>query len=233
MDEAVSVAQFLLRSLRRGDGRWLRSWQGGKAGHLAVAGDYAWLTDAFTRLSELTGQARWIETARTTADAMLTLFWDPAHGGLFTTGDDAERLIVRSKELFDGATPSASSVGAVALARLGALTGEQRYTDAAGAVLASLSEVIASQPTAFTHALGAVDLLADGITEIAITGDRPDLVQATRRQYLPRAVLAWGEPYPSPLWESRSDGMAYVCRDYACLAPTSRVADLEAQLTPG
>jgi uncharacterized protein YyaL (SSP411 family) len=233
MDEAVSVAQFLLRSLRRGDGRWLRSWQGGKAGHLAVAGDYAWLTDAFTRLSELTGQARWIETARTTADAMLTLFWDPAHGGLFTTGDDAERLIVRSKELFDGATPSASSVGAVALARLGALTGEQRYTDAAGAVLASLSDVIASQPTAFTHALGAVDLLADGITEIAITGDRPDLVQATRRQYLPRAVLAWGEPYPSPLWESRSDGMAYVCRDYACLAPTSRVADLEAQLTPG
>jgi hypothetical protein len=229
-DEAVSIAEFLLRSLRRSDGRWLRSWQGGKAGHLAVAADYAWLVDAFTRLSELTGQARWIETGRTTADAMLALFWDTAQGGLFTTGEDAERLIVRSKELFDGATPSASSVGAVALARLGALTGDQGYTDAAAAILASLGEVMATQPTAFTHALGALDLLADGVTEIAVIGDRPELVEATQRRYLPRAVLAWGEPYPSPLWEGRGDGMAYVCRDYACLAPTSSIEGLEAQL---
>jgi len=229
-DEAVSIAEFLLRSLRRGDGRWLRSWQGGKAGHLAVAADYAWLVDAFTRLAELTGQARWIETARTTADAMLVLFWDAAQGGLFTTGDDAERLIVRSKELFDGATPAASSVGAVALARLGALTGEQGYTDCARGILESLGDVIATQPTAFTHALGALDLLADGVTEIAVVGDRAELVEAAQRRYLPRAVLAWGEPYPSPLWEGRGDGMAYVCRDYACLAPTSRVEDLEAQL---
>jgi hypothetical protein len=230
-DAAVSVAEFLLRSLRRGDGRWLRSWQGGKADHLAVAADYAWLVDAFTRLSELTGRARWIETARTTADAMLALFWDAAQGGLFTTGEDAERLIVRSKELFDGATPSASSVGAVALARLGALTGDDGYTDAAWAILTSLGEVMASQPTAFTHALGALDLLADGVTEIAIVGDRLDLVEAAQRRYLPRAVLAWGEPYLSPLWEGRADGLAYLCRDYACLAPTSRVEDLEAQLT--
>jgi len=229
-DEAVSIAEFLLRSLRRGDGRWLRSWQGGKAGHLAVAADYAWLVDAFTRLAELTGQARWIETARATADAMLDLFWDAAQGGLFTTGDDAERLIVRSKELFDGATPAASSVGAVALARLGALTGEQGYTDCARGILESLGDVIATQPTAFTHALGALDLLADGVTEIAVVGDRAELVEAAQRRYLPRAVLAWGEPYPSPLWEGRGDGMAYVCRDYACLAPTSRVEDLEAQL---
>jgi uncharacterized protein YyaL (SSP411 family) len=232
-DEAISIAEFLLRSLRRGDGRWLRSWQGGKAGHLAVAADYTWLVDAFTRLSELTGQARWIETARATADAMLALFWDAAQGGLFTTGVDAERLIVRSKELFDGATPSASSVGAVALGRLGALTGERRYTDAAAAILSSLGDVMATQPTAFTHALGALDLLADGITEVVVTGERRDLVAAVQRRHLPRAVLAWGEPYPSPLWDARSEGMAYVCRHYACLTPTSDVEDLEAQLTVG
>jgi uncharacterized protein YyaL (SSP411 family) len=51
------------------------------------------------------------------------------------------------------------------------------------------------------------------------------------RSYLPNAVLAWGEPYPSPLWEGRRDGLAYVCRHYACQAPTSTVEDLEGQLT--
>jgi hypothetical protein len=90
---------------------------------------------------------------------------------------------------------------------------------------------MATQPTAFTHALGAVDLVADGVTEVAVVGDRPDLVGAVHRSYLPRAALAWGEPYRSPLWEERRDGLAYVCRDYACLTPTSTVVDLEAQLT--
>ncbi len=49
-------------------------------------------------------------------------------------------------------------------------------------------------------------------------------------RYLPNAVVAWGEPYDSPLWESRRDGFAYVCRDYACLAPVDTVDALVGQL---
>ena len=45
------------------------------------------------------------------------------------------------------------------------------------------------------------------------------------------AVLAWGEPYSSPLWEGRSPGHAYVCRDFACRAPVDTVADLLAEVT--
>jgi uncharacterized protein YyaL (SSP411 family) len=51
-----------------------------------------------------------------------------------------------------------------------------------------------------------------------------------QRRWLPQAVLAWGEPYPSPLFEGRQDGLAYVCRDYACQAPTGEVDELVAQL---
>ena len=45
-------------------------------------------------------------------------------------------------------------------------------------------------------------------------------------------VLAWGEPYDSPLWASRRDGLAYVCQHYACQSPTDDPAVLRAQLTP-
>ena len=56
---AVRMGEFLLAEMRRrGTGRWLRSWQDGRARHLAYAGDYAWLVDLFTRLAELTGHAR-------------------------------------------------------------------------------------------------------------------------------------------------------------------------------
>ncbi|MDQ3897545.1 MAG: thioredoxin domain-containing protein [Actinomycetota bacterium] len=226
-----TAAEFLLANLRRHDGRWLRGWQGGRpGGPLAFAADYAALVDAFTRLAEATGEARWVAEARTVADAMLELFWDDKAGGLFTTGSDAEALITRSKDLIDNALPSANGNAAVALLRLGALVGEGYYAQRGENILELLAAMIEQHPAAFSRALAAVDMTAAGITEIAVVGDRPELVRAVQSRYLPNAVLAWGEPYPSPLFEDRKDGLAYVCRNYACQAPVSEPAELLAQL---
>ena len=232
IEAADRCAGFLLETLRRPDGRWLRAWQSeGGARHLAYAVDYAHLTDAFTRLASATGEARWIASAAETADAMLELFWDDADGGLFTTGADAERLLVRSKDTYDGATPAANSVAALSLLRLSALTGVSRFRDAATAILRLLHEYLQQQPTAVSVALAAVDVLTSGATEIVIAGARPDLVAAASRQYLPNAVLAWGEPFDSPLWEGRDQPAAYVCRDFACGLPAGTVDELAAQLS--
>ena len=230
LEAALAIASFLLDNLRRPDGRWLRSWQEGRARQLGFASDYAWLVEAFTRLAEASGRARWLAAARDAADGLLDLFWDERDGGVFTTGSDGERLIVRSKEVFDGATPSANSVAALALLRLGALTGEARYTEASESTLRLLEPFLSRGPTAVTHALAAVDLLVSGTTEVAIVGDRADLVDAVHARFLPDAVLAWGEPYPSPLWEGRVPGFAYVCRHYTCQAPVTERAGLLAQL---
>ena len=118
----------------------------GGARQLAYASDYAWLIDCFTRLAELTGQARWTERAGVAADGLIDLFHDDEGGGFFTTGHDGEALIVRTKDVFDGATPSANAVAALALARLGALTGTVRYTDAARQVVDMFGEVLAGTP---------------------------------------------------------------------------------------
>jgi uncharacterized protein YyaL (SSP411 family) len=229
---AVQTGEFLLRELRRADGRWLRAWQGGRARHLAYANDYAALVDAFTRLAEASGQARWITEAREVADGMLDLFWDDDNGGLFTTGNDAEALITRPKDVLDSALPSANSVAALALLRLDALVGEPRYTERAEAILRLLADPMARQPSAFAHLLEAVDLATAGTTEIVITGERLDLVGAVHQRYLPSAVVAWGERYPSPLFKDRTDGLAYVCRNYACKLPTGDVDELIIQLSP-
>jgi uncharacterized protein YyaL (SSP411 family) len=229
--DAKVNGEFLLACLRRPDGRWLRSWQSGKAGrHLALAADYAALVDAFTRLAEATGEARWVAEARSAADAMLDLFWDDEAGGLFTTGDDGERLITRSKDVIDSAVPSANGNAAVALLRLSALVGDDRYRDRATDILRLLAGPIAEHTLAFSRSLVAVDLASYPITEVAVVGERPDLVAAVQSRYLPGAVLAWGEPYPSPLFESRSEGLAYVCRNYACEAPAATVEGLVSQL---
>jgi uncharacterized protein YyaL (SSP411 family) len=233
MAAAVANAEFLLRELRSADGRWFRSWQADgtpRARHAALAADHATLVDAFTRLAEATGQARWIDEARATADTLLDHFWDTTNGGVFTTADDAEALVVRQKELMDNATPSANSTAAMALLRLAALTGEQRYSNHAEQILRLLATVMPKAPSAFSNAMAALDLQVGGITEVAIVGERPDLVQVVREAWRPSVVLAWGEPYDSPLWDKRSDGHAYVCQSYTCQQPATDADTLRTQL---
>jgi uncharacterized protein len=229
-EAAVGIAEFLVTHLRRADdGRWLRSWHGGQARHLGYAGDYAWVTDCLTRVAELTGQARWLDVASETAHAMVLLFADDG-GPLFTTGADAESLVVRPTELLDGATPSASAVAAGALLRLGALTGDDALVQAGESLLTALVPVVAVHPLAVAHAIAMCALADGGITEVVVTGDRPDLVDSVRRRFEPTAVLAWGERTGSPLWDQRGDGLAYVCRNYACRQPAATPGTLVAHL---
>jgi hypothetical protein len=227
---AVRIGEFLLAELRDLDtGRWLRSWQQGRARHLAYAGDYAWLVDLFTRLAELTGRAVWLDHARDTATAMLELF--AGEGGLlYTTGNDAEALVIRPLDILDGAMPAANGVAATALLRLGALLADEELVHAGESLLATLAGVAAQHPLACANTVAAAALSGGGITEVVVTGTRPDLVAAARARFEPTMVLAWGEPTPSPLWDGRDDGTAYVCRRYVCQAPATTPDELVRRL---
>ena len=234
LEAAIANGEFLLRELRGDDGRWFRSWQADgdpPARHAALAADHAALIDAFTRLAEASGEARWIDAAVDTAETMLTWFWDPDHGGLYTTAEDAEALVVRQKDIGDNATPSANSQGAIALYRLAALTGEQRYAHQADRILQLLAPQMKEKVGLFSNALLAADLRRRGTTEVAVVGDRSDLVRLAHAIWRPDMVLAWGEPYQSPLWQDRRDGFAYVCREYACQAPQDTVEGFAEALT--
>jgi len=228
---AQRAGDFLATTMRRTDGRYLRTWHRDAPGkQLAMAADLANAIDAYVRLYELSGLARFVALARDAADQLLAYHWDDADGGVFTTPSDGERLIVRQKDLIDNATPSANSVAAFALQRLAALTGEQRYAQHADQIFALLARIVASAPTAFPHLLSALHLRHVGTTEIAVTGKRGDLVTYLQSQWLPTTVLAWGEPIDSPLFAQRKDGLAYVCREYACQAPASTRDELVSAL---
>lgn len=233
LQAAIRNGEFLLRELQGDDGRWLRSWhQNGipRARHRALAVDLASLVDAFTRLGEASGQARWIAHAQSVAEQLLDHFWDVDNGGVYTTPDDGERLIVRQKDLMDNATPSANSTAAVALYRLSALTGVKRYEHIADQILQLYTGIIDGAPTAFGNLLAALHLRQRGITEIVVAGKRDDLVGLVQRQWLPNSVVAWGEPYDSPLWRDRSGDRAFVCHHYTCQAPASTAQELAASL---
>jgi uncharacterized protein YyaL (SSP411 family) len=226
---AEEIGQFLMTSMYV-DGRLMRSWQGGRARHLGVAADHAWLAEACVRLAELTGQRRWRDAARQVANELIDIFFDAdGGGGFFTTGNDAEALVVRPKEFIDGAVPASNSIAVAALLRVDALADDQRVRDTIDRTVALAAPLLASHPGAVADLVTAFSMTT-GRQEIVITGDRPDLLAEARRRWLPDAITIWGESDDSPLFADRPENLAFVCRGFACNAPADSPELLAAQL---
>jgi uncharacterized protein len=227
---AEEIADFLLASMYT-EGRLMRSWQGGRVRHLAVASDHAWLVEACVRLSEWTGRSVWRERASVVAADLLDLFWDDEAGGFFSTGRDAETLVVRPKEFLDGAVPATNSIAVTALLRVNALVDDPRLDDAVSRTLALADPLLERHPTALADLVAALPMWR-APNEIVVTGGRRDLLAEVRRHWLPAAVVAWGEPDTGPLFEGRlgGPGQAYVCEGRACRTPAPDVDTLAAQL---
>ena len=227
---AEEIAEFLWASMYDG-GRLMRSWQGGRARHLAVAADHAWLAEASLRLSEWTGRALWRERARAAVDQLLDLFWDEGAGGFFSTGRDGEVLVVRPKEFLDGALPATNSIAVTALLRVNAVVDDPRIDEAVDRTLNLARPLLERHPGALADLVAALPMWR-GRHEIVITGDRPDLLAEVRRHWLPSAVVAWGEADDGPLFAGRppEPGQAYVCQDRSCRMPAGDVGTLAGQL---
>jgi uncharacterized protein len=235
---AASDAMQAVLDILRIDGRLMRSYRDGVVKHLGFAEDYAFVLEGCLALFEATGEPRWLEEAIWAADSAIELFLDREKGGFFTTGNDAERLVIRNKELLDNAVPAANSVFAMELQRLAAITGDHPYEDVAIGILSAVGKLAAQSPLAFGHLLGAVDLYHSEGLEIVIVGDASgELVAEVRNRFLPNSVLIVA-PQPgatySPLLEGRGtvDGSAaaYVCVRGVCERPVTDPKALAARL---
>jgi uncharacterized protein len=236
---AEACAEFVLRDMRDGRGRLLRTWKDGQAKLGAYLEDHAFLLEALLTLYEATFEPRWFEEARGLADMLLARFADREHGGFFSTPDDHEPLVARRKDLEDSPIPSGNSAAALGLLRLAALTGEHRYAAAAEGVIALTHPFAPRYPQAFGHLLQAIAFSLEPVREVALVGDDvAALARVVRGAYRPYLVLAGGPPDGVPLLAGRApvDGRAaaYVCERFACRAPVTEPDDLAAALgSPG
>ena len=244
---ALRSAAFVWEHLRGPDGRLLRSWREGKATTLAFADDHALLAGAFLTLYETTADVTWFTRARELGDVLVERFSDPERGGFFQTATDAERLVLRPKDLEDNAVPSGNSAAADLLQRLALFTGDAAYERAGVSALRLVREAMAGAPSGFGHALCALDLYLGPSREVAVIGEPDDpatralVHEVVRERFFPNVVLAVADPageHPAAGVElltdrPQTDGKptAYVCERFACTAPVTDPAALAEQLT--
>ncbi|HEY7737683.1 MAG TPA: thioredoxin domain-containing protein [Candidatus Limnocylindria bacterium] len=235
---------FVRASLVRDGDRLWRSTRDAIARVPGFAEDYAMVADGLLGAYAALGDPADLELAERLMDRLLADFWDEAGGTLFDTGPEHEQAIVRPRSLVDGATPSANSVAADVWLRLALLNGEPEHDRRARRILEAVGPAVDRQPSAFGRLLAAADRALRPAVDVVVAGEPEDpaavaLRRAAAAPYAPDLVIA-GLPAGAavkerPLFEGKTarDGVptAYVCRGYACDAPTTDPATVTEQVT--
>ena len=237
-EAAARAAGFILKSLRRPDGRLLARYRDGESAYPGYLDDYAFLIRGLIELYGATFDTSHLREALALTDQAVALFWDERNGGFYFYGEDGEKLLARPKELYDGALPSGNSVMLLNLLRLARLTGNSRLEELAARQMAAFAGDVANQPRGYTHFLMGVQFALGPAREIVVAGQQgdrgfQDLLAVVRQMFLPDSVVAFhpeGEdrreiedlaPYLKENRTVNGKATAYVCRGYACREPVT------------
>jgi len=236
LDLAEETARFVLEHNRNESGRLLRSSGMGRAGRPGFSEDYATLAVGLFALYQATGDPGWYSEANELVERMVDLFADPA-GGFFTTGSDAEALIIRPKDHYDSPHPSANSMAAEACLIASLYTGDAELRALAEGAIRAGGRLIEGAPTGVGHLLAVLASLLLPPREVAIVGPEADrLARVVWERFRPDVALAvdtTGEAAIVPLLagrESPDATRAFVCRDFVCELPVSDLESLRRQL---
>ncbi|MBY5164321.1 thioredoxin domain-containing protein [Salsipaludibacter albus] len=245
VDAAVQAADFLLDALVDDEGRLLHVHRRGRSSVPAFLDDVAGLAVALLELGPVAGRPDLVARAADLVDDATTRFATD-DGGFATTSADAETLVVRPRDVHDGAQPAGTSLLAAAQARLGLLTGEHGRTTMAADLVARHATSMAQNPTAHGELLRVARFLAADPREVAIVGPAGDARAALAGVALGRprpgtvvvvADPSDDEPPAVPLLEGRTavDGhaAAYVCRGFVCDRPVTTTESLVDALDRG
>jgi uncharacterized protein YyaL (SSP411 family) len=240
-DAASRAADFILQNLTDDNRRLLKRYRRGKASLNAHLNDYSFMVWGLLELYEATFDPKYLKDAIELNGQMLNHFWDKQNGGLYMTADDGEKLLVRSKTIYDGAIPSGNSVAVFNLLRLGHMTGKAGYLTKAEHLTKSFAAEIAHHPAGHSQLMVALEFALNPNYEVVIVGnpqseDTMAMLTALRKPFLPQKIVLFRPadhkaaaditaiaPFTLPMPAKNGRATAYVCQDFACQLPTTSI----------
>ena len=239
LDAAIKAYTFIKSFMTDEQGRLYLRFCDGEAAHDGQLDDYAVYALALTELYNRTFDTKYLKESIHYAKQMIDLFEDRSCGGFYMTAHDAESLISRPKETYDGAIPSGNSAAAMVLERLAEITGEPLFRDAADRQHTFLAGQIMKYPAGHCYALLAMSKVLYPHRELLCTGasipnevinyiktkpayDLSILYKSTQNEKELSDIAPFTEAYPV------SDHMTYyLCENGTCHAPETDFKKLE------
>ena len=236
IDAAKNAVKFVLESLRDKNGRLMKRSRLGKAGLQPHLDDYSFMIFGLLNLYEATFDPSYLASALELTEIMIEDFSDK-NGGFFIGSKDAEKLMIRAKDSYDGAIPSGNSVAALNLFRLGKITGNTKWTDLGYSTLKAFTDKAKQSPTGFAHMLTAFMFDFKNPKEVVLVGDSNDpetqkTISAIRKNYSPNKVILFKDvsnpdallqvaPWTQDHVMINGSPTFYVCENFACKQPTT------------
>jgi uncharacterized protein YyaL (SSP411 family) len=239
IDSATGAINFILNNMHD-NGQLLHRYRNGKAATMANLDDYAFLIYGLLELYESNFEVNFLKKAIEYTDDLIKRFWDNDNGGFYFTSDNSEGLIVRKKEIYDGALPSGNSISACNLIRLGHITANTDYEEKAIQIGRAFQAKVDQRPSAYTQLMVAVDAIVGPFYEVVIVGDKKakdtkEIIDAIRGQYISNKIVILRStediytgiddiaPYTKYHFMKDNKTTAYVCIDHSCKSPTTDV----------
>ena len=231
---AVENMHFLLRSFSASENETAmhHTWKNDKARFHAFLDDYACLIQALIQLQEITMDKQWLQKAKAVAGYVIENFKDDASPFFFYTPMGQTDIIVRKKEIYDGATPSGNALMAYNLYQLGLIFENAKWQQMAIDLVSSVSNAVLNYPGSFGVWAGLLLEIVYGTNEIALVGQKSgDLIPEILKNFIPHRVFMATEKneksYPlladKPL---KTNSYLYLCRNNTCLTPVFSVFEL-------
>jgi uncharacterized protein YyaL (SSP411 family) len=248
-EAARKAADFILSQMKRKDGRLMHRFRDGETAVAGFVEDYAFFILGLVDLYEATFDAKYLKEAKFLSGEMIRLFWDKEKGGFFFSGSDTERLIIQTKEIYDGAIPSGNSAAALSLLRVARLTMNRELEKSAEATLETFSDSLSAFPSGYPFMLMALDFALGPSREIVIAGDlnSPEtqrMLEAVYKPFQPNTVVAFRPseeekakeiislaPFLKNQEALQGKTTVYVCQNHVCDIPVTDVAKLEKALS--
>jgi uncharacterized protein YyaL (SSP411 family) len=246
--EARHAEGAIMDRMRRAGGRLNHAYSSDESYVDGFSADYAAMVWAEIELYETTFEPRFLEKAMELLEQLAEWYRDREKGGYFFTPSDGESLLIRKKEAYDGAVPSANSLAVYGLLRIASLTGKSEYADRGRKDWNAFSGMIDAAPQGFTFLLLSADYYLGPTLQVVITGGTGSpqsevMIRALTSGFFPRltvhvvsgpgsdALLTRLAPFLAA-YPAREDACAFVCRGHHCLAPTADIDQMIAYLSP-
>jgi hypothetical protein len=242
---AAKAARFLMEKMISPEGELYRRYRQGQVAYPGFLEDYAFLIWGLIELYETLFDVYFLEQALFLNDRLIDLFWDEQQGGCYYTPRGGEELILKEKDLYDGAVPSGNSVAVLNFLRLARMSGRTDLEEKAERMFRFFSPQVAGQPLAFTQFLCALDFSIGPAQEIVVAGDLSEsrtrqLIELIQRKFLPNKVLLLRpgsekegreiiklSPFLNPLQRIEGRPTVYICSQYVCQSPIQEPGEIE------
>ena len=237
---AEKAANFILKNLRKLDGRLLHRFRDGNSEIDAYLDDYAFFIWGLLELYETTFDNFYLKTAIALNKTQIEHFWDDNIGGFFFTADDGEKLLVRQKDIYDGAIPSGNSVSMLNLLKLAQLTWDHDLEDKADYLNRVFAESVKNNTAAYSYLMVAINFAIGPTYTLVIAGDTngedtKEMLNAIREEFIPnKSLLFLPTELSSPeileiaefakYYEKVEDkAAAYICINQTCKPATNQI----------